>query len=117
MKKSILLLGFAFMLNGAIAQEQATPDIYSKEYVVAKTNDFSSYFTLDEAGRQKVMGIIYENNQKELDLESRTVGMLPDEIRENQKVLRLEVETNLKQVVGEVEWKKYEEFKKVSIYF
>ncbi len=117
MKRSILLLGFAFILNGAIAQEQATPDIHSKEYVVAKTNDFSSYFTLDEAGRQKVMGIIYENNQKELDLEARTVGMIPDEIRENQKILRLEVETNLKQVVGETAWLKFEEYKKVSVYF
>ena len=118
MKKTLLILGFcSFMLNGAIAQEQTTPEIHSKEYVVAKTNDFTTYFSLDESGRQKVMGVVYEINQKELDLESRAAGMLPDEIRENKKVLMNEMESKLKPIVGETAWLKFEEFKKVSVYF
>ena|SRR6218665_1191967 len=119
MKRAIILLGFcSLMFNEAVAQEQQpTVDIYSKEYVVARTNDFSTYFSLDESGRQKVMGILYQNNLDEIELQSKSSEITADEMDAKKKNLMTDLEIALKGVVGDDKWNKYEEYKKVSVYF
>lgn len=92
--KKILAAFLAFLcfscLNTSFSQE-----MYSKEYVIQKSANFSEFFNLDESTKQKVFYYVFDNNEKLKLLQIEVANMLPAEFSEQQKVLRIELEMNL----------------------
>ena len=92
--KKVLVSFLAFLcfsfLNTAFSQE-----MYSKEYVIQKSTNFSEFLNLDESTKQKVFYYVFDNNEKLKLLQNEVADMLPAEFTERQKSLRIELETNL----------------------
>lgn len=99
-------------LNLAISQE-----LYSKEYVVQKADNFSNFYSLDESTKQKVFYYVFENNEKVKLLNSEANDMLAEAFTENKKRLRIELETNLFTLLTPEQISQFESFAVQSPYF
>ncbi len=115
MKKIFFTLALVFT---SFISEAQTPTLYSKEYVVAKTDNFAANFNMMNTDQRNiVMALVFNNNEETIQYVANNSDLSSGEYDQGMKLLRLDLEKSLLALLTATQQGNFEEFKTNSIYF